>query len=66
MSDEVAEIPKPSTGGVSPDFVDAVAHALAGRRHRAHWAQPGLTVSTIQRVLRAQYPAADAAGSSGA
>ncbi len=56
MSDDVAEVPEPPTGGVSKDLVDAVACALAGRRHRVHWAQPGLTISTIQRVLRDQYP----------
>lgn len=55
-SDDVAEVPGPPTGGVSQDLVDTVAYALAGRRHRVHWAQPGLAISTIQRVLRDQYP----------
>jgi hypothetical protein len=56
MSDDVAEVPGPHTGGVTQDLVDAVAYALAGRRHRVHWAQPGLTITAIQRVLRDQYP----------
>ena len=36
--------------------IDAVAHALAGRRHRVHWAQPGLTIPTIHRLLGDQFP----------
>lgn len=56
MSDDVAEVPEARTGGVRKDLVDAVVHALAGRRHRVHWAHPGLTISTIQRVLREQHP----------
>jgi hypothetical protein len=57
VSDDAVEVPEPATGGVGrPDLVDAVARVLAGRRHRVHWAQPGLTISTIHRVLRDQYP----------
>lgn len=54
MSDNVSEASKPANGGGG--FVDAVASALASRRHRTHWAQPGLTVPAIQRVLRGTYP----------
>jgi hypothetical protein len=53
MSDNVAEVPGPPTGGVSKDLV---ADVLADRRHRVHWAQPSLTISTIKRLLRDQYP----------
>lgn len=56
MSDHVAEVPEPTSGGAGEEFVQAVALALAGRKHRTHWAQPGLTLSGIQRVLRGDYP----------
>ena len=56
MSDDVTGYPDPPAGGVSKDLVDAVADALAARRHRVHWAHRGLTISSIQRVLRDQYP----------
>jgi hypothetical protein len=56
MSDDAAEVPEPTSGDVSGDLVDAVAYTLAARKHRVHWAHPGLTVSTIRRVLRDQYP----------
>jgi hypothetical protein len=38
------------------EFLAAVALALGSRKHRTHWAQPGLTVRGIQRALADDYP----------
>lgn len=36
-------------------LTDAVADALARKRHRVHWAHPGLGIGRIQEVLRDRY-----------
>ena len=60
MSDDGPDVPEPPTGSLSPqvseDLVQAVAEALASRRHRVHWGQPGLTIRKILDILRDEYP----------